>query len=62
MKYTILISGGVLFLGGIKCIYNASTELSYDFYLGVIWITLGIIFCYLGLLQNKILFALYHGM
>ena len=53
MKYTILISGGVLFLGGIKGIYNASTEASYDFYLSVIWITLGVIFCYLGLLNQN---------
>ena len=54
MRFTILISGGVLFLGGIKAISKVSTEVSISFYLGVFWMILGIIFCYIGLLnQNK---------
>ncbi len=53
MKYTILIGGGVLLLGGIKGIYNASTESSYDFYLGVLSIICGFICCYLDLLNQN---------
>ena len=50
MKFTILISGGVIFLGGIREIYHVSTENSVAFYLGVLWMALGAIFFYIGLL------------
>ena len=55
MKFTIIISGGVIFLGGIREIYHVSTENSVTFYLGVLWMVLGAIFFYLALLTyNKI--------
>ncbi|MDC3057309.1 hypothetical protein OA100_00480 [Alphaproteobacteria bacterium] len=55
MKFTILISGGIIFLGGIREIYHVSTENSVTFYLGVLWMVLGAIFFYLALLTyNKI--------
>ena len=55
MKFTILISGGVIFLGGIREVYHVSTENSVTFYLGVLWMVLGAIFFYLALLTyNKI--------
>ena len=50
MKFTILISGGVIFLGGVREIYHISTENSVAFYLGVLWMVLGAIFFYIGLL------------
>ena len=53
MRFTILISGGVLFLGGIKDISNVSTEVSIGFYLGVLWMILGIIFFNIGLLNKS---------
>ena len=54
LNLTILISGGVIFTGGIKIIYQSNYEGSLDFYIGVLSMLVGLFFILKGILEEVI--------
>ena len=50
--FTILISGGVLFVGGIKIVYEATYEGSLSFYAGIFFLLLGLFCIYEGFFKD----------
>lgn len=54
LNLTILISGGVIFTGGIKIIYQSNYEGSLDFYIGVLSMLVGLFFIFKCILDETI--------
>ena len=52
LKLTILISGGVIFTGGIKIIYQSNYEGSLDFYIGIFSMLVGLFFILKGISEE----------
>ena len=52
LNLTILISGGVMLIGGIKIIYQSNYEGSLNFYIGILSMLVGVFFILKGILEE----------